>query len=297
MVSTYTSSKAHLQKPANGDLVGSWDTAVNGNSDLIDACISASASIVMSNANVSLSQAQMQNMRLVITGALAGNLSLIFLASVPGTWIIDNQTTGSYTITAITAAGGSTGVTVPQGYRSYVVSDGTNVYYSDDHYNTAIAAYVPPGAIMQFAMNSAPSGWLICDGTAYSRTTYAALYANISTVWGAGDGVTTFNVPDFRGAFLRGLDSGKGYDPARVFASYQADAYASHSHSITDPGHVHAAGNNSLNYANGVAAGATNAQGTTWNTASASTGITGTNASGGTETRPKNYAILYCIRT
>ena len=65
----------------------------------------------------------------------------------------------------------------------------------------------PAGSIMAFAASSAPTGWLICDGSAVSRTTYAALFAVVGTTWGVGDGSTTFNVPDLRGQFLRGFDS------------------------------------------------------------------------------------------
>lgn len=68
----------------------------------------------------------------------------------------------------------------------------------------AIAALSPPGIIEQYAGASAPTGYLMCDGTAYSRTTYAALYAAIGTAYGAGDGSTTFNVPDLRGRGLIG---------------------------------------------------------------------------------------------
>ncbi len=70
----------------------------------------------------------------------------------------------------------------------------------------------PPGEVASFAMNTCPAGWLAADGTAYSRSTYAGLFGKISTTWGTGDGSTTFNVPDFRGSFLRGWDNGRGFD-------------------------------------------------------------------------------------
>lgn len=63
------------------------------------------------------------------------------------------------------------------------------------------------GMICAFAMGSAPNGWLACDGSAISRTTYANLFTAIGTTWGVGDGSTTFNLPDLRGAFLRGSGS------------------------------------------------------------------------------------------
>ena len=65
---------------------------------------------------------------------------------------------------------------------------------------------LPPGSLMAYAASSAPTGWLLCDGSAVSRTTYATLYSVIGTTWGAGDTTTTFNVPDLRGQFVRGYD-------------------------------------------------------------------------------------------
>lgn len=63
---------------------------------------------------------------------------------------------------------------------------------------------LPAGVVSLFAGASAPGGWLLCDGAAVSRATYAALFAVIGTAFGAGDGSTTFNLPDFGGAFPRG---------------------------------------------------------------------------------------------
>ena len=67
---------------------------------------------------------------------------------------------------------------------------------------------VPPGAVLAYASTVAPSGYLLCDGAAVSRTTYADLFTAISTTWGAGDGTTTFNLPDGRGGVLRGTGTG-----------------------------------------------------------------------------------------
>lgn len=79
-----------------------------------------------------------------------------------------------------------------------------------------------PGEICFFARNTAPTGFLKANGAAVSRTTYAALFAAIGTTFGAGDGSTTFNLPDLRGEFLRGFDDGRGIDSGRVFGSRQA---------------------------------------------------------------------------
>lgn len=69
------------------------------------------------------------------------------------------------------------------------------------------SSLAPTATVLPFAAASAPSGWLICDGSAVSRTTYAALFAAIGTTYGSGDGSTTFNVPNAQGVFLRGAGS------------------------------------------------------------------------------------------
>ncbi|UNE54980.1 phage tail protein [Bartonella machadoae] len=91
---------------------------------------------------------------------------------------------------------------------------------------------LPCGLIGPFAMENLPSGWLLCDGRAYSREDYRDLFLTIGTSWGAGDGVRTFNVPDLRGVFLRGLDGGRNVDPWRSFASFQGCSLKSHDHFI-----------------------------------------------------------------
>lgn len=169
----------------------------------------------------------------------------------------------------------------------------------------ALLPSFPPGMIMPFGAANAPTGFLICNGAAVSRTTYAALFAVLGTTWGSGDGSTTFNLPDLRGVFLRGLDSGRGRDTTtnRAFASYQEDAYPEHSHTITDPGHAHTyiAGGASTGFvAGGTVPVSTSApaSGSTTTPVDRKTGITGTNNSGsGTETRPRNVAVIYCIKT
>ena len=91
---------------------------------------------------------------------------------------------------------------------------------------------VPSGAVLYFAGRTAPAGWLKANGAAVSRTAYAALFAAIGTTYGAGDGRSTFNLPDLRGEFLRGWDDGRGVDAGRVFGSAQAHALQSHQHGL-----------------------------------------------------------------
>lgn len=106
------------------------------------------------------------------------------------------------------------------------------------------AALVPSGAVLAFGGTSAPTGYLLCDGSAVNRTTYADLFTAIGVAHGSGDGATTFNLPDYRGRFLRGRDAGQGRDPDAAdrtamasggntgdnVGSVQTGQYASHNH-------------------------------------------------------------------
>lgn len=70
-----------------------------------------------------------------------------------------------------------------------------------------IGSITPVGTVAPFAGNTAPDGWLLCDGSAISRTIYSALFAAIGTTYGVGDNSTTFNLPNTQGVFLRGAGS------------------------------------------------------------------------------------------
>jgi microcystin-dependent protein len=80
------------------------------------------------------------------------------------------------------------------------------------------------GTLFYHAAATAPASALKCNGAAVSRTTYAALFAVIGTIYGAGDGSTTFNLPELRGEFIRGLDDGRGVDAGRGIGTAQGDA-------------------------------------------------------------------------
>jgi len=94
---------------------------------------------------------------------------------------------------------------------------------------------VPSGAVFHFAMTTAPTGYLLCDGSAVSRTTYADLFTAIGTTFGEGDGSTTFALPDLVGQFIRGYnaDASVGVDAGRTFGSTQQDAIVEHDHFMT----------------------------------------------------------------
>ena len=74
----------------------------------------------------------------------------------------------------------------------------------------------PTGAVIAYAGSAAPTGWLFCYGQAVSRTTYAALFTAIGASYGAGDGSTTFNLPDLRGRAVAGVDNMGGTTAGRI---------------------------------------------------------------------------------
>lgn len=165
---------------------------------------------------------------------------------------------------------------------------------------TAIQQYgiVPIGSIVPFAApkSAIQWGWLLCDGSPVSRDTFASLFQVIGVIYGSGDGSTTFNLPDYRGMFLRGVDDGSGQDPdidlrtsqqnsnggagsatGGSVGTRQADEYAAHVHTYTESQYV--------------GKGNGNWSGSYWNNGGADTG-----SAGGNETRPKNVYVNYLIR-
>jgi microcystin-dependent protein len=158
---------------------------------------------------------------------------------------------------------------------------------------------VPTGAVNTFAMNSAPTGWLSCDGSLISRTTYSGLFSVVGTLYGVGDGSTTFSLPDLRGEFVRGFDAGRGADSGRTFGSSQSEETKAHSHFSFNSGNggapftVYGLSTTTAPYqtTNGGTDFAYRIVGT-----SSAANVGKTSDSGGVETRPRNVSLLYCIK-
>lgn len=155
---------------------------------------------------------------------------------------------------------------------------------SDTLATSAVYLTAPAGAVCFVAQNTAPTGWLKANGAAVSRTTYAALFAALGTTFGAGDGSTTFNLPDLRGEFPRGWDDGRGADSGRTFGTAQTHQFLSHAHSSAahltstfTPG----APDYPIMFGRGGAA---------------ANGSFNVNDNGGNETRPRNIALLAIIK-
>ena len=175
--------------------------------------------------------------------------------------------------------------------------DGKRLLNTDD-----LSGMVPSGAVLYFAGQTAPAGWLKANGAAVSRTAYAALFAAIGTTYGAGDGSTTFNLPDLRGEFMRGWDDGRGIDHGRAFGSAQGDAIRNISGSIST-------GSNSGHqlFDQATATGALAISQKHWKTWTMDTRDGGNNPSAfdfdasrvvptAAENRPRNIALLACIK-
>lgn len=112
------------------------------------------------------------------------------------------------------------------------------------------------GFVQMFAGSTAPSGWLMCDGSAVSRTDYPDLFASIGTNYGAGNGTTTFNLPNLKGKVVAGVDSTQtefaalgtsGGEKAHKLVVSEMPSHAhvqnAHGHGVTDPGHNHSQNN------------------------------------------------------
>jgi len=155
-----------------------------------------------------------------------------------------------------------------------LTSDGTDISWA------AGGGGVPAGTVIYHAANTPPTDFIKANGAAVSRTTYSNLFTAIGTTFGVGDGSSTFNVPDLRGEFMRGWDDSRGVDSGRSFGSAQADELKAHTHNYTDgtngttPTGTGGGTNRSFPVVNGRA----------------------TTSTGGAETRPRNIALLACIK-
>lgn len=154
----------------------------------------------------------------------AGSLTLdVTSLNVTGQTTLNSGTAGAYTI--------------PTSYgRNYdaLTSSGAG--------GTSFSPVPSVGTIIMHTGTSAPGGYLMCDGTAVSRTTYADLFAAIGTTYGSGDGATTFNLPDLRGRRAMGAGAGPGLTTRTRGTSVGAETISTtptHDHNITDPGHNH----------------------------------------------------------
>lgn len=215
-------------------------------------------------------------------------------------------------------------------------SDGTNWFITEGARSITRRSAVPAGTVIAYAGSGTPSGWLACDGSAISQTTYAQLFTNIASTWNtsanpltgsaySAPSAGTFRVPDLRGAFLRGAGGPNSAGVTTTLGAFQADTTAkngltatsgteSANHTHTDSGHNHTLSSTvALGYAN---AGAIGGSGTNYVIVGAGIPITFSNVAsnanlgtqsanhthtitvgtGDAETRPDNQGIRWLIK-
>lgn len=249
--------------------------------------------ITMTSGSVVMSSLQAAKDRIIISGTLTANVNLIFPAWIKS-WVVHNNCNGNFTITCRTASG--TGIVVIPGLVSRIFCDGLNI--SDETYNPNNDMV---GMVAPFAMNSAPSGWIQANGQAVSRVTYARLFSRIGTTFGVGDGSNTFNVPDLRDEFIRGYNEASG----RAFGSKQSHQLYNHYHYLPTTNGTGTDGVMTSVFTDLTDAITYYPEGTTQynqnpkdNTVLRTYSAYGTyrNDFFGSETRPQNTALMYCIK-
>lgn len=133
--------------------------------------------------------------------------------------------------------------------------------------------------IIMHPSSTPPDGYMEANGATISRSVFAWLFGKIGTSYGAGDGSTTFKIPDLRGEFVRGWDNGRGVDSGRGIGTAQADQNQAHTHSTMFS-----------RVTNMLTGGST-----TVLTGAGSNVTVTSQSSGGGESRPRNVAQMFCI--
>jgi microcystin-dependent protein len=353
MASSY-SPDLRIELIGTGDQSGLWGETTNTNlGTLIEQAIAGVESIPMlTDSDYTLSALngspdESRNAVIVMTSVIDLTATRnVIIPSVDKLYSVKNSTTGGQSIIIKTSAG--TGITVPNGETVQVYCDGVDVHQAATYFptlKTVTAAYgtnttqVATTAFVQQAGLTAeiklwptavaPTGYLMCNGSAVSRTTYASLFAIVGTTFGSGDGSTTFNLPNYTNRMpigagdLYNLAATGGSKDAVVVAHTHAstvtgttDSAGSHTHSVTDPGHTHSyltangyefATGGDLNHAwaggtrtistgsattgIAIAAGGTHSHSLTVTGTTDSTGVSGTNAN-----LPPYLGIYYIIK-
>ena len=214
-------------------------------------------------------------------------------------------TVGTLTSTGLATAGslsvgGTSAHTGAATFASTAAFTGAATFDGSATFNGAVSGVIPAGTVVCRASANVPTGWLACNGQLVNRATYANLFADIAVAFGAGDGSTTFGLPDLRGEFVRGADAGRGIDSGRVLGSAQAGAVISHSHFAFSTEGVSA--NSISDNPAAYAASSMSMSGTYYSQyaiseSSLTPSVGPTSLFGSTETRPRNIALSYIIKT
>lgn len=303
----------------SGDLTGNASTATALAANPVDCSSGQYATAIAANGDLTCASVQ--------TSQITGNISLS--SQVSGTLPIANGGTGQTGQTAAFDAlspattngdliirGSSNNKRLAVGSDGYVLIADSTV--ADGSMRWGPSPGTPPGMVAAFALTSCPTGWVEGDGSAVSRSgLYADLFDAMGTIHGTGDGSTTFNLPNYRGRFLRGRANGSSLDPNRASRTAMAtggntgdnvgsvQGYATarpntnFTTGIESADHFHYQFDNMGGTGGGnmasVAANYTSGRSAT--TSGVSQNHTHTVTGGGdNETRPVNAYVLYCVK-
>ncbi|MFC3944287.1 phage tail protein [Pseudomonas gingeri NCPPB 3146 = LMG 5327] len=190
-------------------------------------------------------------------------------------------TAGTYTKLTVDKNGRVIAGTSPATLAGYGITDAYSKGEVDS--KVAQASSLPVGALIAFPRDAVSPGFLELDGSVQSSAAYPDLFAYLGTTFNkGGEGAGSFRLPESRGEFLRGWDHGRGVDAGRVIGSYQADDLKSHDHTVNNTGTV---GSDPTLWVYGDPG-----------SFPLTPPGTRTNATGGSETRPRNLAVMWCIK-
>jgi microcystin-dependent protein len=302
------SSLLQLTLQQTGGNENTWGDILNAQLEKLEQAISGMTTVSTTGGDTTLTDDQARPALIEITGGISSNVNVIVPARTKQ-WTIVNRTAGNFPVRIKTASG--TGYALPKDLPCVLFCDGDDVYPTDG------AGSVPIGCMVYALSTTVPDNYIEANGAAISRTTYARLFAVLGTTWGIGNGTSTFNLPDHSDRYMRGRSG------TNVLGTLLDQAIQSHTHagSVAEGGtHSHtgttgAAGSHSHTYdtatGTGGAAGSGNllrlpVEGTTSTAADHTHTISlsggghthtfTTDATGGTETRPKTLVAMALIR-
>ena len=238
------SPNIQYEEVARGGDVGTWDTPTNSNWSISDLVQGGIATIPLNNSNVILSAAQFQARNITFNSTLTGSVTITFPTSFTKNYEVQHLCTGSsaFTITLETTASGGQVIAVPPGETIDVFNDGSNLKFKNlGRIGTMVQIYA--SSMPNWVTASTVNPYLPCTGATFSSATYPQLAAQL--------GSTT--TPDLRGRTAYNVDGGAGRITgviAGTLGTGGGDQNAqAHSHTVSDPGHLHSlniGGNNGL---------------------------------------------------
>ena len=267
-----------------GDVLSGTDAVFNGFLVNSNANLTTVTHRLLGNSNYTVPAGKM----LYILNVKGGTSHNLYIDGTRVNNYLTNSTSGKTLNLPLIASAGDVITGADGVFNGYVVDEDFFESSSSGTGSSGGGGDLPIGTIIPFAGSQIPSGWLLCDGSSVSRSTYSNLYTALGNTWGSSSS-TTFNLPDLRGRFLRGVDSGSGNDPdasSRTainsggntgdnVGSYQNDEFKSHNHGISTSS---GSGTNSVMRGGGINSGSS------------------TSYRGGNETRPKNAYVNYIIK-